>query len=442
MNISASLPVLQTSSLDPYFIDPDFEEFANASLFSDILDDLSSPSFDPDEAVTPADSDFKSFGLDQFPNDDADLPSSYLSNLDSWPPAPMWQQSSGQDLNLLNSPFNPLPSIEFPLRTDSSCYHHQTDEAPDPLAQFGSLSPPGESLVKRYDQPHDLSTRNNLGPKEHSRVQNPFENARPRHRDAEIHSQHPKIASRSYRNVSQSLDPKLLQQKPAQVGLILEAEFAAAAGTPYDPLWIEHYGLDPSQITFSSSAMKFDKLFLEKVIKVGDKLVLIPEHTPDAESITPPLRNVATVLSVTRCPQHFPNLLINSSSSPNGGLLIQRCVGTKQLALALIKEDSRLSAITPSRAWKHFRLYRANMNLGTLWDVRLRYNLWIDQVDAWAVRNGQQRRQRRRPRGTNVVFQDGLFQTLLPGGGLVVCEDQHAFDAPRRLGAGRRKSAA
>lgn len=442
MTISASLPVLQTDSSDPYFIDPDFEEFTNGSLFSDVLDDLSSPSFDPDEAVTPDDSGFKSFGLDQFSDDVADLTGSYLSNLDSWPPAPLWQQSSGQDLNLLNSPFNPLPSFEFPLRIDSSCYHHQADEAPDPLAQFVSLSPPGDSPVKRYDQLHDLSIRNNLEPKEHRIIQNPFENARTRHRDAESHRQHPKIARRSDRNVAQSPDPNLLQQQPAQVGLILEAEFAAAASTPYDPLWIENYGLDPSQITFSSSAMKFDKLFLEKVIKVGDKLVLIPEHTPDADSITPPLRNVATVLSVTRCPQHFPNLHINSSSSPNGGLVIPRCAGTKQLALALIKEDSRLSAITPSRAWKHFRLYRANVNLGTLWDVRLRYNLWIDQVDAWAVRNGQQRRHRRRPRGTNVVFQDGLFQTLLPGGGLVVCEDQHAFDAPRRRGVGRRKSAA
>lgn len=385
----------------------------------------------------------------------------------SWPPAAsiLWQQQqqqstgTGQDLNLLkNSPFNPVipSSFEFPLSTtDSSYYYHQDNQvgaaAPDPLAQFGLLSPPpgGDSLVKRYDQLHDLSIGSNLGPKVqvHRRIQNPFENAhpRPRYRDAESHrQQQPNIARRSHRNLAQSLDPNLLlQRKPAQDGLILEAEFAAAVGTPYDLLWIEHYGLDPSQITFPSSAMKFDKLFLEKVIKVGDKLVLIPEHTPDAESITPPLRNVATVLSITRCPQHFPNLLINScSSSPNEGLLIPRCAGTKQLALALIKEDSRLSAITPSRAWKHFRLYRANVNIGTLWDVRLRYNLWIDQVDAWAVRNGQQRRQRRSPRGTNVVFQDGLFQKLVPGGGLVVCEDQHEFDAPRRQGVRRRKSVA
>lgn len=425
------------------------EEFGNGRLFSDILDDLSSPSFEPDEAVTPADSGFNSFGLvDQFSDDPvADLPGSYLSNLGSWPPpASIWQQqSTGQDLNLLNSPFNSVPSFDFPLlSTDSSYYHHhQADEAPDPLAQFGSLSPPGDnSLVKRYDQLHHLSIRNNPGPKVQRRIQNLFEDARPRHRDAESHRQQPNIARRPDRNLPQSLDPNLLQRNPAQEGLILEAEFAAAAGTPYDPLWIEHYGLDPSQITFSSSAMKFDKLFLEKVIKVGDKLVLIPEHTPDAESITPPLRNVATVLSITRCPQHFPTLHINSSSSPNEGLLIQRCAGTKQLALALIKEDSRLSAITPSRAWKHFRLYRDNVNLGTLWDVRLRYNLWIDQVDAWAVRNGQQRRHRRSPRGTNVVFQDGLFQKLVPGGGMVVCEDQHEFDAPRRRGVRRRKSAA
>lgn len=441
LTISASLPVLQTGSSDPYFIDPDFEEFANGSLFSDVLDDLSSPSFDPDEAVTPADSGFKNFGLDQFSDNVTDLPGSYLSNLGSWPPAPIWQQSSGQDLNLLNSPFNPLPSFEFPLRTDSSCYHHQADEAPRPLAQFGSLSPPEDSLVKRYDQLHDLSIRKNLGPKEQRQIQYPFENARPRHRNAESHCQQPDIARQSYQNLAQSLEPTLLQRQPAQDGLILEDEFAAAANTPYDPLWIEHYGLDPSQITFSPSAMKFDKLFLEKVIKVGDKLVLIPEHTPDAESITPPLRNVATVLSITRCPQHFPDLHINSCSSLDG-ILIQRCAGTKQLALALIKEDSRLSAITPSRAWKHFRLYRANVNLGTLWDVRLRYNLWIDQVDAWAVRNDQPRRHRRRPRGTNVVFRDGLFQILVPGGGMVVCEDQHAFDASRRRGVGRRKSAA
>lgn len=449
MTISASLSSLQTGSSDPYFIDPDFEEITNGSLLSDVLDDSSSRSVDPDEAVTPADSGFKNFGLDQSSDDFvADLTGSYWSNIGSWPLATIWQQSSGQDLNLLNSPFSPLLSFDIPLRIDSSCYHHQADEAPDPLAQFGLLSPPGDSLVKRYDQPHELSIRNNLGPKEPRRSQNPFENARPRHRDAESYRHQHNIAKQSYRNLAQSLGPTLPRRQPAQDGLILEDEFAAAATTPYDPLWIEHYGLDPSQITFSPSAMKFDKLFLEKVIKVGDKLVLIPDHMPEAESIAPPLRNVATVLRIIRCPQHFPNLLINSSS-PNEHLLIPRCTGTKQLASALIKEDSRLSGVTPSRAWKHFRLYRGNVNLGTLWDVRLRYNLWIDQVDAWAVRNQQPRRPRRSPRGTDVVFRDGLFQRPVPGGGMVVCEDQHAFDAPRQragngsaTGVGRRKSAA
>lgn len=423
----------------------------NGNLFSDVLDDLSSPSFDPDEVVTPADSGFKNFGHDQFSDDVAELPGSYLPNLSSWPPpAAIWQQSStGQDLNLLNSPFNPLPSLDFPPTTDSSYYHHQTDEAPDSLAQVGSLSPPRDSLAKRYDQNHDLSIRNNLESKESRRIQNPFENARPRHRHAESHRQQPNIAKHSYQNIAQSLDPALPQRQLAQDGLILEAEFAAAVNTPYDPLWIEHYGLDRSQIAFSPSAMKFDKLFLEKVIQVGDKLMLIPDHMPEVESIKPPLRNVATVLSVTRCPQHFPNLHINSSSSPNGRLLIPRCAGTKQLASALIKEDSRLSPVTPSRAWKHFRLYRANVNLGTLWDVRLRYNLWIDLVDAWAVRNHQPRRPRRSPRGTDVIFRDGLFQRPVPNGEMVVCEDQHAFDAPRRRarngstrGVGRRKSTA
>lgn len=435
-------------SSDPYFIDPDFKETADSSLFSDFLEDLSSPSFDLNEAVTPTDSSFKNFGLDQSSDDVTDLPGLYLSDLSSWPPAAIWGQSLGQDLNLLNSSFNPLLDFEIPLETVSSCYHHRTDEAPDPLAQFGSASTTENSLAKRYDQLHYLSIRNNLGPKEPGRFQNHLENARPRHRDAESHQQQPNIAKQSYQNLAQSLDPNLPQRQPAQGGLILETEFAAAVNTPYNPLWIEHYGLDPSQITFSPSAMKFDKLFLEKIIKVGDKLVLIPDHMPEAESITPPLRNVATVLSITRCPQHFPNLLIKSSSSPNGRLLIPRCAGTKQLASALIEEDSRLSAITPSRAWKHFRLYRANVNLGTLWNVRLRYNLWIDQVDAWAVRNKQPRRARRSPKGTDVVFRDGLFKRLVPGRGMVACEDQHAFDAPRQrarngsaTGVGRRKSA-
>lgn len=361
------------------------------------------------------------------------------------------QQSSGQDFSLLNSPFNPLPSFEIPLKTDSSCYHHQADEAPNPLAQFVWPSPPGDSLAKRYDQLHDLSIGNNLGPKESRRIENPPENARPRHRDAESHRRQPSIDKKSSQNLAQSLEPTLPPpQRPiAQDGLLLEAEFAAAVNKPYDPLWIEHYGLDPSQITFSPSALKFDKLFLEKVIKVGDKLVLIPDHMPEADSIVPPLRNVATILSITRCPQHFPNIFITSPSSPSGHLLISRCAGTKQLAAALIKEDSRLSVITPSRAWKHFHLHRADVDLGTLWDVRLRYNLWIDQVDAWAVRNRQPRRARRSPRGSNVVFRDGLFRRLVPGGGMVVCEDQHAFDAPRQrarkgsaTGGGRRKSAA
>lgn len=434
---------------EPYFTNPDFKEIAKGSLFADVLEDSSSPSFGPDEAVTHTDSGFKNFGFDQLAYDVADLPGSYSSNLSSsWPPATMWQQSSGQDLSLLNSPFNPLPSFEIPLRIDSS-YHPQADEAPDPLAQFLWPSPPGDSLAKRYDQLYGRSIRNNLRLKESRRVQNPCENARPRHRDAESHRQQPSIDKQSYQNLAQSLEPTRSQRYPAQDGLVLEAEFAAAVNTPYDPLWIEHNSLDPSQIAFSPSVMKFDKLFLEKVIQVGDKLVLIPDHMPEAGSIAPPLRNVATVLSIARCPQHFPNLLISSPSSPTGRLLIPRCAGTKQLVVALIKEDPRLSVITPSRAWKHFRLYRANVNLGTLWDVRQRYNLWIDQVDAWAVRNQQPRRARRSPRGSNVVFRDGLFRRLLPGGGMAVCEDQHAFDAPRQrarngsaTGGRRRKLAA
>lgn len=346
-------------------------------------------------------------------------------------------------MSLLNSPFNPLTSFEIPLRTDSSCYRHQADEAPDPLAQ---PSPPRSGPVKGHDQ---LSVRNNPGPKESRRVQNPLENPRPRHRDAESHRQQPNIDKQPYQILAQHLEPTLPQRDTAQDGLILEAEFAAAVNKPYDPLWIENYGLDPSQITFSPSALKFDKLFLEKVIKVGDQLVLIPDHLSEADSIVPPLRNVATVLSIARCPQHFPNLLVTSISSPTGRLLIPRCAGTRQLAAALINEDSRLSAITPSRSWRQFRLYRATINLGTLWDVRLRYNLWIDQVDAWAVRNQQPRRARRSPRGSNVIFRDGFFRRLVPGGGMVVCEDQHAFDAPRQrarngsaTGGGRRKSAA
>lgn len=70
-------------------------------------------------------------------------------------------------------------------------------------------------------------------------------------------------------------------------------------------------------------------------------------------------------------------------------------------------------------------------------------------MDAWAVRNQQPRRARRSPRGSNVVFRDGLFRRLLPGGGMAVCEDQHAFDAPRQrarngsaTGGRRRKLAA
>ena len=70
-------------------------------------------------------------------------------------------------------------------------------------------------------------------------------------------------------------------------------------------------------------------------------------------------------------------------------------------------------------------------------------------MDAWAVRNQQPRRARRNPRGSNVIFRDGFFRMLVPGRGMVVCEDQHAFDASRQrarngctTGGGRRKSAA
>lgn len=82
-----------------------------------------------------------------------------------------------------------------------------------------------------------------------------------------------------------------LQEAAAADLLLTEDVLAAAVQLPYDPLWIENFGLDRSSFKIPRSTLKFEKLFLDNIIVVGDILVL-----GDAdEGITKNLRNTALV---------------------------------------------------------------------------------------------------------------------------------------------------
>lgn len=73
--------------------------------------------------------------------------------------------------------------------------------------------------------------------------------------------------------------------------LLADDIFATAVQLPYDPLWIENLMLDRSSFKIPRSNLKFEKLFLDKIIVQGDILVL-----GDAdEGINKNLRNTALV---------------------------------------------------------------------------------------------------------------------------------------------------
>ena len=244
------------------------------------------------------------------------------------------------------------------------------------------------------------------------------------------------IFSQPVRNVMPSESNTPQEPKAsAQIPILNDNQFEILAQQPYDPLWIENLALDRVKLAIPPSPLKIQKLFMDNILMIGDKFVLGDVD----EGIKQDLRNEAEVsdyfwnssakssilmiekvTDVSRGTDWCPDIRIKTESS--GYKTVSRVKGTQELVLALEAEDNRLR-FGKSKAWKNLCVIRNGINLGTLAKVREDYHFWMNEVDAWAVRTGPRRRNRRAPRGSNLKWQDGDFYEVLADGSLKRLDD-------------------
>lgn len=217
--------------------------------------------------------------------------------------------------------------------------------------------------------------------------------------------------------------------------ILTDHQFEILAQQPYDPLWIENLALDRVKLAIPPSPLKIQKLFMDNILVVGDKFILGDVD----EGIKQDLRNEAEVSDsfwnsfakssiltiekvtvVSRGTDWCPDIRIKTESS--GYKIVNRVKGTQELILALEAEDNRLR-FGKSGAWKNLTVFRNGINLGTLAKIREDYHFWMNEMDAWAIRTGSRRRNRRAPRGSNLKWQDGDFYEVLADGSLKRLDD-------------------
>lgn len=256
-------------------------------------------------------------------------------------------------------------------------------------------------------------------------------------REKVLDPEEPLVAERlwNFEKTLGNIDPDTATSEP----LLTNDTIAAAVQLPYDPFWIDVHKLDRAKFDIPRSNLKFEKLFLDNVLMVGDIFMLGDVD----EGMIQNLRNTALVgsfcfwyfcepiltcekvLQVCKASNWWPDLQIRTNKEPSGYRVLTRCKGTQELMKALIEEDHRLRS-GQNGAWKLVTLFRNGTNLGTLAKIREEYSFWIDQVDEWAARNKQRRRARRTGRGYGHTFRDS---ELVDGG----CQRDHIFQYHNRV---------
>lgn len=352
-----------------------------------------------------------------------------------------------------------FPNMAPPTSSRSVGYHGSA--RPNRTGASTKMAPPASSSSKRYRgsaRPNDTGVSTSMAPPASSssmgdrvfHVHNNEERgessrvggrARPKGRGKFVNPEEALVADRlwnfeaSHENTS--------QQNADSVPLLSHEQFLAAVQQPYDPLWIDKDGLDRSKLAISRSVLKFEKLFLDSVLTVGDIFVL----GDMSQGIQQNLRNTALVggvffgnsanlsvltsnqvISVSKLSNWWPDLQLKSAKDPSGYRVLARCKGTQDLAKALVEEDDRLRSSGHNGAWKLVSLFRNGENLGTLDKIRDEYQFWIDQVDEWAARNHQRRRARRAPRGSGLLWRNSRFYQAMPDGTYVPLDDAYQLN--------------
>ena len=84
--------------------------------------------------------------------------------------------------------------------------------------------------------------------------------------------------------------------------------------------------------------------------------------------------------------------------------------GPQHLENKIREIDGRVHKAANGNAWKCFRVFRQNQDLGLIWDLREKFHLQRLEEDEQALRTGQSNRTRRAPvkrkRPTTNVKQD------------------------------------
>ena len=214
----------------------------------------------------------------------------------------------------------------------------------------------------------------------------------------------------------------------------------------YDPLWVQHNNVDPAAVENLQSSMKFDTLFTNGVIKIGDILTFQVLFNTNGQDI-----KTEAHLEVGRRPllvgrsSCSPNQVIGSSKSPSPlskfpdlsvTLLsdpsrqyppAKTCGGTKAM-IEHLETTCNMQVIKP--AWRDIQVFRGQQALGDLWWVKQAFHLWRDRKDQEAQETGRffrTRRPRREKGASGVVVHRKGRMGVFQGGVFVPDPDQARF---------------
>ena len=198
--------------------------------------------------------------------------------------------------------------------------------------------------------------------------------------------------------------------------------------TDYDPLWVQQNNIDPAMVEKFPSRMKFDTLFTQDVIKMGDILSFQVSVCANGQDVATeahlkvkpyllPAGHLSClsnqIIGISRHPrrQRFPDLSVTLFDDPSRRYpTLNACNGTTVMIEHL---QTACNMTVLKSAWQDIQVFRGPQALGNLWWVKQAFHLWRDSKDQEAQETGQRFRQRRTSRAKGisggVVHHNGKF---------------------------------
>lgn len=198
--------------------------------------------------------------------------------------------------------------------------------------------------------------------------------------------------------------------------------------TDYDPLWVQHNNVDTTLVENFRSGMKFDTLFSQEVIKMGDILTFQVSVSANAQHIETeahlkvrlwrlPVGHLSCltnqIISGSNCCPRgwFPDLSATLPSDTSRQYpTLKACTGTTAM-IEYLRTSCNMPILKPT--WHDIQVYRGQEALGNMWWVKQVFHLWRDRKDQEAQETGQFFRTRLPPRtkrgSGGVVHHNGRF---------------------------------